>query len=311
MKPKSTRDAFGAAILELGAENEKIYVIDCDISKSMKTVDFAKSYPDRHINVGIAEQNAASLAAGLSTMDKIPFVCTYAVFGSMRMCEQIRTSICYSNLNVKIACSHGGLTSGSDGVTHQAIEDLGIMRTIPNMTVIMGADYNSTKKLVKKAAELNGPVYLRFTRVAVPVYYNENEEFEIGKGKLLRNGNDITIITFGEMLHEALKAIIQLEAEGVNVELIDIHTLKPLDVSLISNSIRKTKKVITVEDHSIINGLGSAVAEIVAEMGCGILKRIGLKDTFAESGSYNELLQKYEMDSNYILKMADELLTLS
>ena len=308
MKHLSTRDAFGDAIVEIASENKDVYVIDCDISKSMKTTRFAQTFPDRHINVGIAEQNAVGVAAGLATMGKIPFVSTYAVFGSMRACEQVRTSVCYSALNVKIACSHGGLTPGNDGVTHQAIEDLGIMRTIPNMTVIMGADYISTKKLIKKSVDLQGPVYLRFTRDPVPVFYSDKDEFEIGKGKLIKAGGDITIISFGEMLHEALKAAEQLERQAISVELIDIHTLKPLDIDLIAGSIRKTGRVITVEDHNIINGLGSAVAEVVAEMGYGKLRRVGLKDTFAESGDYQLLLKKYDMDCSYICKMADELL---
>lgn len=308
MKQIATRDAFGDAIIELGRENDKIYVIDCDISKSMKTTGFAGLFPERHLNVGIAEQNAAGVAAGLATMGKIPFVSTYAVFGSMRMCEQVRTSICYAGLNVKIACSHGGLTPGSDGVTHQAIEDMGIMRTLPNMTVIMGADYNSTKKLVKKAVELNGPVYLRFTRDPLPVFYNEEEEFEIGKGKLVKEGNDITIVTIGDMLHQGLEAAEQLSKEGISAEVIDMHTLKPFDRELIIASVKKTGKIISAEDHNFLNGLGSAVSEVIAELGYGKLRRVGLKDTFAESGDYYKLLNKYEMDSEYIVKMAREIL---
>ncbi|HHW49550.1 MAG TPA: transketolase family protein [Clostridiaceae bacterium] len=308
LKCVATRDAFGDAIVEIGRENKDIYVIDCDISKSMKTTKFAECFPDRHINVGIAEQNAAGMAAGLATMGKIPFISTYAVFGSMRMCEQIRTTICYPGLNVKIACSHGGVTPGNDGVTHQAIEDMGIMRTLPNMAVIMGADYVSTKKLIKKAVNYYGPVYLRFTRDPVPIVYNEDDDFEIGKGKLVREGRDITIITIGDMLHQGIEAAEKLSMEGIEAELIDIHTLKPLDSGIIASSILKTGRAITVEDHNYFNGLGSAVAEVIAEMGHGKLKRIGLKDTFAESGDYKKLLKKYEMDSEYIIKTAKELL---
>lgn len=304
----ATRDGFGDAIAELARENDKIFVIDCDISKSCKTKKYAKAFPDRHINVGIAEQNAATFAAGLATMGKIPFISTYAVFGSMRMCEQVRTSICYPHLNVKIACSHGGLTAGNDGVTHQAIEDMGIYRTIPGMTVIMPADYNATKKLVEKAAEYDGPVYLRFTRDPMPVFYGENERFEIGKGKVIKEGRDITIIAIGDMLHQALKAADQLEKKGVCVEIIDMHTLKPLDVELVKKTIGKTGKIITAEDHNVLNGLGSAVADVIAETGKGKLRKVGLKDRFAESGDYDMLLEKYEMDSKYILKMAEELL---
>lgn len=303
-----TRNGFGDAIVELGEINPDIYVIECDISKSTKTKKFSQVFPERHINVGIAEQNAAGLAAGMATTGKIPFVSTYAVFGSMRMCEQVRTSICYPNLNVKIACSHGGLTPANDGVTHQAIEDMGIYRTIPNMTVIMPADYFSAKKLVKAAAKKVGPVYLRFTRDPVPIYYAENEDFEIGKGKLLKTGSDLSIISIGDMLSEAIAACEDLEKNGISVELIDMHTLKPLDEALIRQTLNKTKKIITVEDHNIINGLGSAVADIVAECGYGVQKRIGLRDTFAESGQYEELLEKYKMSRKYIVEAAKSIL---
>lgn len=305
---KPTRDAFGDCLCELARTNKNIFVVDCDIGKSLKTVNFQKEFPEQHFNVGIAEQNAATLCAGLATMGKIPFLSTYAVFGSMRAVEMIRTSSCYSKLNVKVACSHGGLTPANDGVTHQAIEDCGIMRTIPNMAVIMGSDYVATKKLVARAAEWNGPVYLRFTRDAFPIHYDESEDFQIGKGKLVKEGKDLTIVSFGEMLHEAIPAMEQLEKNGASVELIDIHTLKPLDNELIGKSIAKTGRVVTVEDHNWFNGLGSAVAEIVAEAGKGKLRRVGLKDTFAESGMYAELLEKYHMDRKAIVAAAKELL---
>ena len=303
-----TRDGFGDAVTELAKTNPDIYVIDCDISKSCKTTNYAKKFPERHINVGIAEQNAAGVAAGLATMGKIPFVSTYAVFGSMRMCEQIRTSVCYTGLNVKVACSHGGLTPGNDGPTHQAIEDMGIYRSIPGIIVAMPADYNATKKLVAKAAEHYGPVYLRFTRDPLPIYYSENEEFEFGKGKLLKQGKDITIIAIGDLLHQSVEAANELEKRGISVELIDMHTLKPLDVEMVKASIARTGRIVTVEDHNFMNGLGSAVAEVIAEEGCGVLRRVGLKDRFAESGDYYKLLEKYEMDAAYIQKMAEQLL---
>jgi len=308
MKMIPTREGFGDEITELAKINERIYVIDCDISKSCKTTKFAKEFPERHINLGIAEQNAAGVAAGLATMGKIPFISTYAVFGSMRMCEQIRTSVCYTGLNVKVACSHGGLTPGNDGPTHQAIEDMGIYRSIPGIAVIMPADYNATRKLVARAAEFNGPVYLRFTRDPLPVFYGENEEFEIGKGKVLKQGKDITIIAIGDLLHQALEAAEILEKRGIGVDLIDMHTLKPLDVELVKTTLNKTGKIVTVEDHNYMNGLGSAVAEVIAEEGKGILRRVGLKDRFAESGDYHQLLKKYEMDAAHILKAAEELL---
>jgi len=308
MKALPTRQGFGDEILRLGQLHDDIYVIDCDISKSCKTTDFACKLPNQHLNVGIAEQNAAGIAAGLATMGKVPFISTYAVFGSMRMLEQIRTSVCYPNLNVKIACSHGGLTPADDGATHQGTEDMGIYRTIPNMTVIMPADYNSTRKLVEAAYKWNGPVYLRFTRNEMPFYYDENEEFEIGKGKILKDGNDITIIGIGDLLHQAINAANELERKCVSVRLIDMFTLKPLDEELVLESVKKTGKVITVEDHNIYNGLGSAVSEVMAEAGIGKLKRIAIKDHFGESGNYYKLLEKYDMDENAILKAADELL---
>ena len=307
---RPTRDAFGDGIVELARENSDIYVVDCDISKAMKTVAFAAAFPDRHINVGIAEQNAAGVAAGLAAMGKVAFLSTYAVFGSMRALEQIRTSACYPNLNVKVACSHGGITAGTDGVTHQGTEDCGIMRTMPNMAVIMGADYTATKKLLAKVAEWDGPCYIRFTKDEFPIHYGEDEPFEIGKGKLLKQGKDVTIISFGEMLHEALPAVDMLAAEGVDAELIDMHTLKPLDRDLVAASLARTGRVVTVEDHNWFNGLGSAVAEVIAETGHGVLRRIGLRDTFAESGRYDLLLKKYGMDRTAIAAAAKELLRL-
>ncbi len=304
----STRQGFGDGIVELGEEYKDIYVIDCDISRSMKTVSFANRFPERHMNVGIAEQNAAGVAAGLAAVGKISVVSTYAVFGSMRMCEQVRTSICYPGLNVKIACSHGGVTPANDGVTHQSIEDLGIYRSIPGMTVIMPADYNSTKKLLKKAIEYYGPVYIRFTRDEMPLHYNEDEEFKIGKGKVLKDGNDITLIALGDMLHQTVEAANELEKKGVSVGLVDMHTVKPLDESLVLKILERTKKIVTVEDHNIINGLGSSIADIISREGKGILRKIGIKDTFTESGGYQQLLEKYEMDSRSILLAAEEIL---
>jgi len=307
---RSTRQAFGDEIIKLGELHDDIYVLDSDISKSCKTSTFHHRFPERSINTGIAEQNSAGIAAGLATMGKLPYISTYGVFGSMRMLEQIRTSICYTKLNARIVCSHAGLTPGSDGATHQSIEDMGIYRTIPNMSVIMPADYNSARKLFEKSYDYKGAIYFRLTRDEMPDFYSEDEEFEIGKGKLLREGSDISIIAIGDMLHQAVKAADVLEKKGVKVDLIDMHTLKPLDVELVKKTINKTGKVITAEDHSILNGLGSAVSEVIAELGSGKIKRVGLKDTFGESGDYYELLKKYEMDSEYIVKMADELLNI-
>ena len=244
------------------------------------------------MNVGIAEQNAAGVAAGLATCGKVPFVTTYAVFGSMRMVEQIRQEVCYPKLNVKIACSHGGLTPANDGASHQGIEDMGILRTIPNMTVVMGCDYASTRKLVRAAAEYYGPVYLRFTRDAVPDIYDEDEEFIIGKAKELRSGKDVAIIANGEIMSLALEACDALASMGIHATLLDMHTIKPLDTEAVSKVLRECKGVVTVEDHNIINGLGSAVCEVAAELGCGKVKRIGIPDCFGESAPYQRLLAK-------------------
>ena len=303
-----TRNGFGEAIVELGKENRDILVVDIDIGKSCKTGDFRKQLPDQYLNVGIAEQNGAGLAAGLATCGKIPFVVTYAAFGSMRICEMIRQEIAYPNLNVKIACSHGGLTPANDGASHQAIEDMGILRTIPNMTVIMPADYTSAKTLVKAAAKFNGPVYLRFTRDAVPVIYEENEEFEIGKAKLLRDGKDVSLIANGDTVCIALQAAELLAAKGISAKVLDMHTIKPLDIDAVASCIEQTGKIVTVEDHNILNGLGSAVAEVMAECGKGKLKRVGVLDQFGQSAPYERLLEMNGITAENVAAQAEILL---
>lgn len=290
MAGKATRDAYGEAILELGRENKDIYVVDADIGKSCKTVPFFQELPNQHVNVGIAEQNAAGVAAGLATCGKIPFITTYAIFGSLRMGEQVRQEICYPKLNVKIACSHGGVTPANDGASHQAIEDMGVLRTIPNMTVIMPADFTAAKKLVKAAAAYYGPVYLRFTRDPIPFIYDDQQDFEIGKAVTLKEGSDIAIIANGDIMSIALEAAAALESRGISVRLLDMHTIKPLDEDAVRDTVESIGKIITVEDHNIINGLGSAVCEIAAEMGKGKVKRLGIRDQFGESAPYEELL---------------------
>lgn len=289
-KKIATRNGFGEEIVTLGKLNDKIYVIDNDIGKSCKTGAFMKELPNQYLNVGIAEQNGAGIAAGLATCGKIPFVVTYAVFGSLRMCEQIRQEICYPNLNVKFACSHGGVTPANDGASHQAIEDMGVLRTIPNMTVIMPADYYAAKKLVKAAAEMYGPVFLRFTRDNIPVIYDENTEFVIGKAVQLSKGTDVAIIANGDTVRLAIEAKEALAKEGISVRLLDMHTIKPLDKDAVISCINDIGKIITVEDHNIINGLGSAVCEVVAEMGKGKVHRIGIQDQFGQSAPYERLL---------------------
>lgn len=304
---KATREAFGDEIVKLGKENKNIYVVDIDIGKSCKTGEFIKQLPNQHVNVGIAEQNGAGLAAGLATTGKIPFVSTYAVFGSLRMAEQIRQEVCYPNLNVKIACSHGGLTPGNDGGSHQAIEDMGVLRSFPNMTVIMGSDYYSTRKLIEQAANTYGPMYLRFTRDAVPVIYDENEEFTIGEAKKLKSGKDIAIIANGDTVYLALEAAKQLEEQGISVTLLDMHTIKPLDREAVVECL-DLGNIITVEDHNILNGLGSAVCEVAAEEGRGKVRRIGVQDQFGESAPYEKLMELNGITIENIVKTAKEML---
>ena len=306
---KATRDGFGEEIVLLGKENPDLVVLDVDIGKSCKTGAFRKELPEQYLNVGIAEQNGAGVAAGLATCGKIPFVVTYAAFGSMRMCEMIRQEICYPHLNVKFACSHGGVTPANDGASHQAIEDMGILRTIPNMTVIMPADYWAARKLVRAAAEFDGPVYLRFTRDAIPVIYDENAAFEIGKANWLREGKDVSLIANGDTVRLALEAADKLAAEGISAGVLDMHTIKPLDVEAVKRCIRETGKIITVEDHNILNGLGSAVADVVAESGNAVLRRVGIQDQFGMSAPYERLLEMNGITVDHIAELARALLS--
>ena len=303
-----TRNGFGDEIVALGKENKNILVVDADIGKSCKTGDFRKQLPEQYLNVGIAEQNCAGVAAGLASCGKIPFVVTYAAFGSMRMVEMIRQEICYTHLNVKIACSHGGVTPANDGASHQAIEDMGILRTIPNMTVVMPADYYSARRLVRAAAEFDGPVYLRFTRDAVPVIYDENEKFEIGKAKLLREGSDIAILANGDTVRLAIQAAEALAEKGMEARVYDFHTIKPLDEAAVNACIHEIGRIITVEDHNILNGLGSAVCELVAEAGKGRVKRIGIQDQFGQSAPYERLLAMNGVTVENIVAEAEKLI---
>lgn len=304
----ATRDGFGDEIVLLGQENKNVYVIDADIGKSCKTGKFSKALPEQYLNVGIAEQNAAGVAAGLATTGKVPFVVTYAVFGSLRMCEQIRQEICYPNLNVKIACSHGGLTPANDGASHQAIEDLGVLRTIPNMTVIQPADYVSAKKLVREAANTYGPMFIRFTRDAVPVIYDEDQEFTIGKAVQLQDGKDVALIAIGDTVRLAIEAAEQLKAQGITARVLDMHTLKPLDTEAVNACIKDIGKIVTIEDHNILNGLGSAVCECVAEAGHGAVRRIGVQDQFGQSAPYERLLAINGITVENIIAQAKSLL---
>ena len=301
---KATRDGFGEEILNLGKDNKDIYVVDVDIAKSCRTTPFSKALPQQHVNVGIAEQNGAGLAAGLATCGKIPFVVTYAVFGSLRMCEMIRQEICYPNLNVKIVCSHGGVTPANDGASHQSIEDMGVLRTLPNMTVCMPADYVAAKKLTKAAAEMYGPVYLRFTRDPIAVLYDDDVELQLGKAHQIQDGKDIAIIANGDTVRLAIEAGKKLQAEGISARIIDMHTIKPLDTEVVKDCLETIGKVITVEDHNIINGLGSAVCEVAAELGKGQVKRMGIQDRFGESAPYEHLLAKNGVSVDHIVETA-------
>lgn len=307
LKKIATRDGFGKEIVALGKENPDLLVLDIDIGKSCKTGDFRKELPEQYLNVGIAEQNGAGLAAGLATCGKIPFVVTYAVFGSLRMCEMIRQEVCYPNLNVKIACSHGGVTPANDGASHQAIEDMGVLRTIPNMTVIMPADYNATRKLVRQAANTYGPMFLRFTRDAVPQIYGEDVELTIGKAHQIQDGRDIALIANGDTVRLAIEAAKILAKDGISARVLDMHTIKPLDVEAVTAAVNEIGKIITIEDHNILNGLGSAVCEVSAEMGKGIVKRVGIRDQFGQSAPYERLLEMNGITVEQIVKLAKEL----
>ena len=300
-KKIATRESYGEELAKLGEENEKIIVLDADLSTATKTEIFAKKFPERFINVGIAEQNLMGIAAGLSTFGKIPYASTFAVFAAGRGYEQIRNSITYPNLNVKICSTHAGITVGEDGATHQMLEDLSLMRSLPNMTVISTSDDTQTRWAVREISKIYGPVYLRLCRMATPVIYEENNQFEIGKGVQIGDGSDATIIATGVTVSEALKAQEVLRENDVNVRVIDIHTIKPIDKELIVKSAKETKRIITIEDHNIIGGLGSAVCEVLSEEYPTKVERMGVPDTFGRSGKPDELMRYYKIDSNAIV----------
>ncbi|MFA5524413.1 MAG: transketolase family protein [Tissierellales bacterium] len=304
-KMMATRDAYGEALKELGGINKDIVVLDADLSGSTKTAVFYKEFPERFINVGIAEQNLIATAAGLATTGKIPFASSFAMFATGRAFEIIRNSVAYPKLNVKIAATHAGLTVGEDGASHQALEDISIMRTIPNMVVLNPADGVETKAAIKKAAEYKGPVYIRLGRSKVPVIFDEGSyEFEIGKGIKIRDGSDVTIIATGIMVSLALDAAEILKKEGLEARVLNIHTIKPIDVDIIIEAARETKAIVTAEEHNIIGGLGSAVAEVLVEKYPTVMERVGVKDTFGESGSGDELLKKYGLTAEKIVEAA-------
>ena len=297
VKKIATRESYGNALVELGAEHEEVVVLDADLAGATKTGVFKKAFPVRHIDCGIAEGNMMGIAAGLAATGKVPFASTFAMFAAGRAFEQVRNSIGYPHLNVKIGATHAGISVGEDGASHQCNEDLALMRTIPGMVIICPSDDVEARAAVRAAYEYVGPVYLRFGRLAVPVI-NDNPEykFEIGKGVVLREGSDVTIIATGLCVNSALEAAGKLAAEGVSTEVINIHTIKPLDKELVIASAKKTGKVVTVEEHSIIGGLGGAVCEALSEAAPTPVLRIGVKDTFGESGPAAALLKKYQLD---------------
>ncbi len=298
----ATRDAYGKALVELGKTDKNLVVLDADLAEATKTVMFKKAYPDRFFDCGIAEADMMGIAAGLASTGKTVFASSFAMFAAGRAFEQIRNSICYPNLNVKIGATHAGISVGEDGATHQCCEDISLMRTIPNMTIINPADAVEAFEAVKAAAEIDGPVYLRFGRLAVPVFNDDSYKFEFGKGVLLREGSDITVIATGLMVNEALIAHEQLKSEGINARIINIHTIKPIDRDIIIKAAKETGKIVTVEEHSIYGGLGSAVAEVVCEECPVPVHRIGVNDCFGESGPATELLVKYGLSADNIVK---------
>ncbi len=301
VKKIATRESYGNALAELGAEYPNLVVLDADLAGATKTSVFKKAFPDRHIDCGIAEGNMIGVAAGLATAGKIPFASTFAMFAAGRAFEQVRNSVGYPHLNVKIGATHAGISVGEDGASHQCNEDIALMRTIPGMVVINPADDVEARAAVKAAVDYEGPVYLRFGRLAVPVINDPaSYHFEIGKGITMKEGKDVTIIATGLEVSESLEAVKLLEADGISAEVINIHTIKPLDAELVAASAKKTGKVVTVEEHSIIGGLGGAVAEVLAEQAPTKMLRIGVMDTFGESGPAKALIEKYGLDAKSI-----------
>ncbi|NLJ57240.1 MAG: transketolase family protein [Tissierellia bacterium] len=307
---KATREAYGQALKKLSATNPKVVVLDADLSGSTKTVEFKKVSPERFFNVGIAEQNLIGTAAGLSLVGKIPFASTFAMFATGRAFEIIRNTVAYPSLNVKIAATHAGLTVGEDGGSHQAIEDISLMRTIPGMTLINPADAREAEQAVLKAAEFVGPVYIRLGRMAVEDVYDDSYVFELGKGVQLKEGSDLTIIATGLMVQQSLKAAEILKEEGISARVINIHTIKPIDRDIIINAAKETKAIVTAEEHSIIGGLGSAVLEVLSDEYPVPLKRVGVLDTFGESGKPKDLLKKYKLTPEDIVEQAKKALKL-
>jgi len=307
MSEKATRAAYGEALAELGKVNDKVVVLDADLAHATMTVTFKKEFPQRHFNAGIAEANMVNMAAGMSTMGLVPFCSTFAMFGAGRAYEQVRNSIAYPKLNVKLAMTHAGVSVGEDGGSHQCIEDLALMRAIPGMTVICPADANETRKAVFAAAEMEGPVYLRLARLATPVF-EEDYPFEIGKANVMQEGTDVAVFATGLMVSETMAAVKLLEAEGKSVALINVHTVKPIDAECVTKYAQQCGKVVTVEEHSVIGGLGDAVADVLmGKVNCQF-KKIGVQDRFGQSGKARDVLKEYGLTAPQIAESIKEIL---
>ena len=306
VKKIATRESYGNALVELGAENPNVVVLDADLAAATKTGMFKKAYPDRHIDCGIAECNMIGIAAGLAAAGMTPFASSFAMFAAGRAFEQVRNSVGYPHLNVKIGATHGGISVGEDGATHQCCEDIALMRTIPGMTVIVPSDDIEAKAAVKAAAAMEGPVYMRFGRLAVPVINDEDYKFEIGKGKVLREGTDVAIIANGLCVAESLDAAEKLAAEGINAQVINMATVKPLDTELVLEAAKATGKVVTVEEHSVIGGLGSAVCDVLSEQLPTPVLKIGVNDVFGHSGPAVELIKEFGLDGDSIAAKVKE-----
>ena len=298
---KATRQSYGEALVELGKENKNIVVLDADLATATKTIEFAKEFPDRFFDIGIAEADMIGTAAGMATCGKIPYASTFAVFAAGRTYDQIRSSVCYPNLNVKICATHAGVTVGEDGATHQMLEDLSLMRVLPNMKVFCPSDDRQTKWLIKEISKIEGPCYVRLCRLATPEIYEENQKFEIGKMVQLGEGKDATIFATGVTVSEAIKAQNVLKEKGIDVRVIDVHTIKPLDVEMVLKCAKVTKRLISVEDHSVLGGMGSAIAEVLTDSYPIKLERMGVNDKFGKSGKAEELLKYFEIDSTAIV----------
>lgn len=305
-KKQATRQSYGETLVKLGKENENIVVLDADLAGATKTDLFGKEYPERFFDMGIAEANMLGTAAGLATCGKIPYASTFAVFAAGRGYDQIRNSICYPKLNVKICATHAGITVGEDGATHQMLEDLSLMRGLPNMTVISPSDDTQARWVIEEISKMEGPVYVRLARLATPIIYEENQKFEIGKAVQLGEGTDGTVFATGVTVAEAIKAQEELEGQGIHIRVVDMHTIKPIDKDTILKCAKETKKLVSVEDHSIIGGLGSAISEVLTDEYPTKLERMGMQDIFGKSGKAEELMEYFGLTAKAIVQKFKE-----